>query len=57
MMLKLKPEFCGECGGCVAVCPYDALVLLVEGLSIKDELCVLCNKCVEFCPTSALEVE
>jgi len=41
----------------VAVCPYDALVLLVEGLSIKDELCVLCNKCVEFCPTSALEVE
>ena len=55
-ILRLRPELCGECGGCVAVCAFEALELESRGLKIKEELCVLCNDCVIFCPSGALEI-
>jgi ferredoxin len=54
--LNLKKDLCGECGGCVAVCSFEALDLESQGLRIKEELCVLCNDCVVFCPSGALEI-
>ena len=53
--LKLRIELCGECGGCVAVCKFEALELEGNGLRIKYNLCVMCNDCVVFCPSGALE--
>jgi len=49
-------DLCGECGGCVAVCAFEALDLESQGLRIKEELCILCNDCVVFCPSGALEI-
>jgi MinD superfamily P-loop ATPase len=54
--LNLKEDLCGECGGCVAVCAFEALELESQGLRIKEELCNLCNDCVVFCPSGALEI-
>ena len=54
--LRLRPELCGECGGCVAVCAFEALELESQGLRIKEELCILCNDCVIFCPAGALGI-
>jgi len=55
--LRLKPELCGECGGCVAVCAFEALDLEGQGLRIKDKLCTLCKDCIVFCPSGALEID
>jgi Fe-S-cluster-containing hydrogenase component 2 len=56
-MLQLDRQLCGECGGCVAVCPVGALELFTDGLKIKHQLCTLCENCVVFCPTGALLIE
>jgi heterodisulfide reductase subunit A-like polyferredoxin len=55
-MLRVDKRLCGECGGCVAVCPYGALELLSSGLSVKLEICTLCENCVIFCPVGALSI-
>lgn len=54
-MLQLNLKSCGECGGCVAVCPQGALELFSDGLLIKAELCNLCESCIIFCPVGALK--
>ena len=56
-MLQLDSQLCGECGGCVAVCPCGALKLYASGLSIDHKECTLCENCVIFCPTGALEID
>ena len=54
--LSLKMDLCGECGGCVAICAFEALDLESQGLRIKEELCIRCNDCAVFCPSGALEI-
>jgi ferredoxin len=55
-MLELDPKLCGQCGGCVAVCPYGALELFVSSLLIRKDLCTLCQNCIIFCPVGALKI-
>ncbi|MEW5701870.1 MAG: 4Fe-4S binding protein [Candidatus Zixiibacteriota bacterium] len=55
--LTLDVDACAECGLCVAVCAYDALVLRATGLEIIQSECVLCDACVVACPTEALQIE
>ncbi|MBN1212451.1 MAG: 4Fe-4S binding protein [candidate division Zixibacteria bacterium] len=57
MMFKIDPEKCLHCGGCVPVCPTDALELFEAGLTCDEERCVYCGDCVLFCPVKALELE
>jgi len=54
--LTLHVESCAECGLCVAVCAYDALILRPAALEILHEECVLCEACVVACPTDALAI-
>ncbi len=54
--LTLSVEACVDCGLCVAVCAYDALVLRGRGLEIIHNECVLCDACVAACPTEALAI-
>lgn len=56
-VLKLDVKLCGGCGGCVAVCPVEALELFPSELKIKNDLCNLCRNCMIFCPTGALSVK
>ena len=43
-----------DCGGCVGVCPHDALELLGGYITVLDT-CTECNLCVQLCPVDALE--
>jgi digeranylgeranylglycerophospholipid reductase len=53
----LDREACCFCGGCVAVCPTDALTLEETELRIDADACDGCGLCVSFCPVAALASE
>ena len=48
---------CCYCGGCVGVCPKDALLLEEIALSVDSAKCVKCGACVKFCPVEALSFQ
>ncbi|MFC2157093.1 geranylgeranyl reductase family protein [Acidobacteriota bacterium] len=45
---------CCYCGGCVGVCPEDALLLVETELKVDEQKCTLCGYCISFCPVEAL---
>jgi len=47
---------CLRCGGCVSVCPADALTLKESGI-ICSEGCTNCGICVKFCPVGAIKMD
>jgi len=55
-MLVIDYHLCLQCGGCVPLCPIDALFLSFERLECNQQLCTLCGICIMFCPNEALEV-
>lgn len=54
---RVIPEFhrerCTDCGGCVGVCPVDAVRLFHGEVDLTDA-CIECDLCVKACPTGAL---
>jgi digeranylgeranylglycerophospholipid reductase len=54
--LRLDPETCCYCGGCVGLCPVDALTLEETALRIDPGRCDRCGLCVAFCPVAALDL-
>ncbi|MEW5720683.1 MAG: geranylgeranyl reductase family protein, partial [Chloroflexota bacterium] len=55
-MIIVDPIRCCYCGGCVSVCPADALTL-AETRLLVNENCTDCENCVFACPVSALHLE
>jgi len=55
-MVKVDAARCAYCGGCVSVCPVDALTLAETRLLVA-EACIECGDCVEACPMGALRLE
>ncbi len=53
-MVVVDPERCAYCGGCVGVCPVEALTLAETRLLVNEE-CIECGDCVEACPVGALQ--
>ena len=47
---------CCYCGGCVGVCPRDALELQETVLVVDNDKCVRCGVCIKFCPVDALSL-
>ncbi len=46
---------CMGYGTCVAVCPFDAIVMGDDGLpKVDPEKCTACGKCVDACPKSVM---
>jgi len=43
-----------DCGGCVGICPHDALDLRQGVITVRAS-CTECNLCVQLCPVDALE--
>jgi digeranylgeranylglycerophospholipid reductase len=52
-MIVIDHDRCGYCGGCVSVCPVDAIRLAETHLMI-DARCIDCELCVPACPVGAL---
>lgn len=55
-MLVVKQSLCLECGGCVPLCPEEALLLSFDKVEVDQRECTDCRICVIFCPVEALEV-
>jgi heterodisulfide reductase subunit A-like polyferredoxin len=56
-MVEWDKDKCLRCGGCVGICPQDALELFEQGIAINKELCKECGICAKFCPVGALKVK
>ena len=55
-MITIKPEVCGICGACVAICRQNALFLFNTTLQVSDR-CNDCKVCVSVCPLGAIVPE
>jgi digeranylgeranylglycerophospholipid reductase len=55
-MITVDRRRCAYCGGCVSVCPVEALTL-AETRIVVDESCIDCGDCVLACPMGALRSE
>ena len=51
--MKIDKSKCMRCGGCVGVCPQNALELLEEGI-VRNDRCTECGICQLFCPMGAI---
>ncbi len=54
-MVVVERDKCMYCGGCVSICPKDALELRETLLYVNDGLCSECGTCIIFCPVGALK--
>jgi digeranylgeranylglycerophospholipid reductase len=52
-MVAVDVARCAYCGGCVSLCPVDAIQLAETRLEIA-ETCIDCGQCVPSCPVGAL---
>ncbi len=54
LLLSIDSHLCGECGGCIAVCAFDALVLDSDGVREVPDNCTSCKLCIITCPPRAI---
>ena len=54
--IRIDRQKCCYCGGCVGVCPENALVLMDTELKVDTEKCTLCRDCLLFCPVEAIAI-
>ncbi len=58
-LIEKDDELCIDCGGCVSICPMDALTFDEErSVILHEEKCngVTCGLCVDACPQRALRL-
>jgi len=55
--MNVDRDKCLYCGGCVGVCPVDAIVLNEIILAVDEGKCTRCGICVNYCPVGALSLE
>ncbi|MBI5347176.1 MAG: 4Fe-4S binding protein [Candidatus Aenigmarchaeota archaeon] len=56
MPVSIDRKKCVTCGGCVGLCPANAMHLETE-LKHDVKKCTSCGVCVRFCPAGALELK
>jgi len=50
----VKKEKFFACGGCISVCPQDAILMISSKAVVDNELCNSCSICVKICPIGAI---
>jgi ferredoxin len=53
--MKVNRSKCLYCGGCVGICPAQALELRETVLFVDEKRCTKCGLCVKFCPVGAIK--
>ncbi|MHA1150354.1 MAG: ATP-binding protein [Promethearchaeota archaeon] len=54
--ITVNYDLCIDCGGCVSLCPTDALHLNEEfRLEYSEDKCISCLLCIDSCPRYAIE--
>ena len=53
---KRIEERCTDCGMCVSICPFDAIVSDVKTFEVHfdKERCISCSLCLDACPRKAI---
>ncbi|MFX0188168.1 MAG: hydrogenase iron-sulfur subunit [Candidatus Hodarchaeota archaeon] len=54
--IDINEELCGLCGLCLKTCPYNALTIESDVITIDKFKCKGCGTCVSVCPTNAIEM-
>ena len=54
---KVDPTQCLACGGCISVCPQDAISWVAYKAVVNPERCVSCAICIRTCPVGAIHGE
>ncbi len=54
-IVSVDKEKCIGCGACVDACPFGALVLVDDTVTVTDK-CTACGACLEICPLMALSL-
>jgi len=47
-------KICLACGGCISVCPQDAMNMKGAKANVDRDKCTLCGICIKTCPISAI---
>lgn len=47
---------CITCGGCMAICPMQAIKIVDGKAHIDPKKCVKCGACMNFCPMQAIDI-
>jgi len=45
---------CLACGGCISVCPQDAILMASSKAKVTPEKCISCGICIKTCPLGAI---
>ena len=45
---------CLACGGCISVCPQDALSMCGGKAFVDRDKCISCAICIQTCPVGAI---
>jgi NAD-dependent dihydropyrimidine dehydrogenase PreA subunit len=48
---------CLACGGCISLCPSDAIAMSINRACIDHENCISCAICIKTCPVGAINWE
>ena len=51
---KVDTSKCLACGGCISVCPKDALSMNGGKAFVTSEKCISCAICIKVCPVAAI---
>ena len=54
---KVDQSKCLACGGCISVCPQDALSWYGNKALVEKEKCISCAICIRTCPVGAISGE
>ena len=54
--MKVDRSKCLHCGGCVGICPFDAITL-EEVVIVADDKCTECGICEKYCPVKAITIK
>lgn len=53
----VKKEKCLACGGCISVCPQDAILMILSKAVVDHAQCNSCSICIKTCPIGAITWE
>ena len=48
---------CLSCGGCISICPQDAITMCSSKAYVSKKICTDCGICIQTCPIGAITSE
>jgi ferredoxin len=54
---RVDIKICLACGGCISVCPQNAIDMYGGRAFVKEDECISCAICIRICPIGAISGE